>query len=114
MALDRFHAQVQGVCDLSCAKSGADQLEDVHFAVRQIFNTHRSPQKAVLWLCFERFLERAYGQLPAHIDAATQNIVDGGQHFFAACFFHQVTVCACAQGSLGENAFLERGVYEDR
>jgi len=38
---------------LSRAKPGADQLEDVHFAIRQIFNASRPLREAVLWLCFD-------------------------------------------------------------
>ena len=62
---------------------------------------------------FRAILESAHGQFATHIDLAAQSIADGDEHLLSRCLFHQVTVCARAQGSFGENGFLEAGVDQD-
>jgi hypothetical protein len=37
MALHRLHTQTQQLCDVPCAKSRAEQLENLHLAIGQVF-----------------------------------------------------------------------------
>src|SRR5882724_166880 len=68
VGLDRLHAQIQGVRDLTCAKPRTEQMEDVHLAIGQIFNAGRSSRKAEFWLCFECFFEYAHRKLSTDVD----------------------------------------------
>src|SRR5205809_3402553 len=62
----------------------------------------------------ERFFECAHRHVAADVNVTAQNFANGGKQLFFGSCFHDVTLCACAQGALCEDCFLKGRIDKDQ
>src|SRR5206468_8416532 len=87
---------------------------DVHLAIGQLFDACGRRRRAMVWPRLQRFLERAHRHVTTHVNVPVENITNGSEEFFFWRCFHHVTVCACAEGTLCEDCFLECRIDNDQ
>src|SRR4029077_10032665 len=96
--------------NLAVAEARAQQMEDVHLAIGQLFYANNSILGTMLWSRLERFLECAHRHVPADVNVTAKNFANGSYELFLGGFFHDETVCARAQRALCEDCFLKGGI----
>ena len=88
VGFDRLHAQTQRGRDLSPTESRTEQLENVDFPIRQVFNTSSGSWHVIIFRSpLQRFPIRTQGYLPADVNATPRNIADSATSSSLGAFF---------------------------
>src|SRR4029077_6807122 len=89
-------------------------MKNVYLAIGQLLNADGRRRRRMFWSRLEHFFKCAPRHLATDVKAATYNCANRSQEVFFWRVFHDVTVCAGAQGALCEDCFLKGRIDKDQ
>src|SRR6476620_4786389 len=102
VGLDCFPAKVELLGNFPRAVCSAQQLKDLHLAIRQPLNslTRRG------WFFTQCPLNYRCGDALTEIQLAREDLARCSQYLISGVFFHDIPGGACAKGTLGEEQLI--------